>query len=479
MSSGTQAMNPPFQQMDEFFHHMAELMNDPNGINLEKMRKMGGVEFEGTVDPTNAKQWLERIERVFEQLECSNVAKFKYSISLLQKDAYDWWVSVSNVKVKPPVLTWDDFLKEFRMKYVPPTYCDAKKKEFLNLRQRGMSISEYEHKFLRLSRYAGGIIKEEKDKCRKFEDGLNDSIWKNVSILQYENFYFGGLSKRGRFVDSKAGSDNTPPQQRQNRSEFPTTNTPNYGQGKPRVPTCPQSGKIHYGTCKRASSACFNCGSFDHKVKDCPNPNNAPSLKTKGSVHKPSINPAQTNRGARPKNTQATGASGANKVTGPRATVSAYAMRQRDDQNGEDMVVVFPADLIEMPIKDFDVIIGMDWLYKNHIVVDCRSKHVSFKDPTFSHIIVQGERSLTSSFIYAALARKLMRQGCGAYLAHIVDTQLKSPCIMDISVVCDFPEVFPENLLGLPPGRELEFPIEIILGSNPISITPIEWIQQN
>ncbi|KAH0689165.1 hypothetical protein KY289_016523 [Solanum tuberosum] len=83
----------------------------------------------------------------------------------------------------------------------------------------------------------------------------------------------------------------------------------------------------------RASSACFNCGSFNHKVKYCPNSNNAPSLRTEGSVHKPSINPSQTNRGARPKNTQAAGASGDNKASGPRATAHAYVMRQRDDQD--------------------------------------------------------------------------------------------------------------------------------------------------
>ncbi|XP_049403939.1 uncharacterized protein LOC125867445 [Solanum stenotomum] len=411
----------------------------------------------------------------------------KYAISLLQKDAYDWWVSVPNAKVKPHVLTWDDFLREFRMKYVPPAYCDAKRKEFLNLRQRGMSIAEYQQKFLRLSRYAGGIIKEEKDKCRKFEDGFNDSIRKNVAILQHENFC-KGPSKRGRFDNSKASSDNRPSQQKQSRLDFSTASTPNYGQGKPRVPTCPQCGKNHHGTCRRASGAFFNCGSFDHKVKDCPNPNNAPSLRTEGSVHMPSINPPQTNRGGRPKNTQVAGTSGANQASGQRATARAYATRQRDDQDGQDVVVVcnriyrdcpfmiqslvFSADVIEMPFKDFDVIIGMDWPHKYHPVVDCRSKHVTFKNLTFSHIIVQGERSLTASIISVTLAKKLMRQGCGAYLAHIVDTRLESPCIKDIHVVCDFLEVFLENLPGLPPEREVEFPIDLIPGSTPISITP-------
>ena len=51
-----------------------------------------------------------------------------------------------------------------------------------------MSIVEYEKKFLRVSFYAGGIIKEEKYKCRKFEDSLNKYIRNNVVILQHETF---------------------------------------------------------------------------------------------------------------------------------------------------------------------------------------------------------------------------------------------------------------------------------------------------
>ena len=43
---------------------------------------------------------------------------------------------------------------------VPSAYCDEKKKKFFNLKQRSMSIADYEQKFLRLFRYARGIIKE-------------------------------------------------------------------------------------------------------------------------------------------------------------------------------------------------------------------------------------------------------------------------------------------------------------------------------
>ena len=81
---------------------------------------MGCLEFEGMVDPTDVEQWLDRMERVFEQLKRSDVAKSKYVISLLQKDAYDWWVTIPNAKVKPSALNWYDFLKEFCIKYLPP-----------------------------------------------------------------------------------------------------------------------------------------------------------------------------------------------------------------------------------------------------------------------------------------------------------------------------------------------------------------------
>ncbi|XP_055814461.1 uncharacterized protein LOC129884138 [Solanum dulcamara] len=375
--------------MADFFHHMARRMPDPDEINYEKMRKMGGVEFKGTVDPTDAEQWA-----------------------------------------KPLVLTWDDFVKEFHKKYVTPAYHDAKKKKFLNLEQGSMSIAEYQQQFLRLSHYVGGIINDEKDKCRRFEDGLNDSIRKSIDKEQtgrnehkFRKAYAdsGGPSKRGRFDSSTANTFRKLAQYKQNRSSYSTASTPSYGQGKTRIPTCAQCGKNHFGTCRRASSACFNCGSFDHKVRDCPNPNLISSPRTEGSVQKPITTPSQGNRGARSRNTQATGTGGSNQVSGSRATARAYAMRQRDEQDGADVV---------------------------------------------------GERSLFSNIISTALAKKMIHQGCSVYLAYIIDTRVESPSLKDIPTVCDFPEVFPEDFPGLLPEREVEFPIELIPGSTPISITP-------
>ncbi|XP_033509069.1 uncharacterized protein [Nicotiana tomentosiformis] len=162
---------------------------------------------------------------------------------------------------------------------------------------------------------------------------------KNENRFRKANSDYGGPSKKGKFDNSKTGGVHRPAHHKQSRSNFSTASTPSYGQGKTRIPTCTECGKNHFGTCRKASGACFNCGSFDHKVKDCPNPNPISSLRTEGLVQKPTAAPFQGNRGARSRNTQTIGADGANQASGSRAITRAYAMRQRDDQHGADVVV--------------------------------------------------------------------------------------------------------------------------------------------
>ncbi|KAL0440606.1 UNVERIFIED_CONTAM: Retrovirus-related Pol polyprotein from transposon.6 [Sesamum latifolium] len=65
-----------------------------------------------------------------------------------------------------------------------------------------------------------------------------------------------------------------------------------------------------------------------------------------------------------------------------------------------------------------------------------------------------------------------MLEGCEAYLAHVIDTKKVNPMLEEIPVVRDFPEVFPDDLPGLPPHREVDFAIETLPGVAPISIAP-------
>ncbi len=85
-------------------------------------------------------------------------------------------------------LTWDIFLTRFKKKYISHIYLEARRREFLTLRQRQLTISEYEREFVRLGRYAREVMPTEAERCRKFEDGLNDNIRNIVTVHGYKDF---------------------------------------------------------------------------------------------------------------------------------------------------------------------------------------------------------------------------------------------------------------------------------------------------
>ena len=69
-------------------------------------------------------------------------------------------------------------------------------------------------------------------------------------------------------------------------------------------------------------------------------------------------------------------------------------------------------------------------------------------------------------------ASKLLYQGYKAYWCCAMDIREKEKTIDNIPIVCEFEDVFPEELPGLPPQREIDFEIELIPESQPISTAP-------
>ncbi|KAI3683118.1 hypothetical protein L1987_83618 [Smallanthus sonchifolius] len=69
-------------------------------------------------------------------------------------------------------------------------------------------------------------------------------------------------------------------------------------------------------------------------------------------------------------------------------------------------------------------------------------------------------------------AQKYLRKKYVAFLAHIVRKDVKEKNIQDIPIIRDFPEVFPEDLSGLPPVRQVEFRIDLVPGANPVARAP-------
>ncbi len=77
---------------------------------------------------------------------------------------------------------------EFRKKYISHIYLEARRREFLTLRQRQFTVSEYEREFVRLDRYTREAMPTEAERCHRFEDRLNDNIRIIVTAHGYTDF---------------------------------------------------------------------------------------------------------------------------------------------------------------------------------------------------------------------------------------------------------------------------------------------------
>ena len=131
----------------------------------------------------------------------------------------------------------------------------------------------------------------------------------------------------------------------------------------------------------------------------------------------------------------------------------------------------FPADLVALDMRDFDVVLGMDWLSHHRATLDCYKKEVKFHRPGKLEVKFRGIcRELSSSMISVMIARRMLRKGCQGYLAYVVETENEGTLVDEIPVVREFPDVFPDDIAGLPPEREVEFTIDLIPRTEPISI---------
>ncbi|KAM2096764.1 hypothetical protein ACFX1R_020368 [Malus domestica] len=135
--------------------------------------------------------------------------------------------------------------------------------------------------------------------------------------------------------------------------------------------------------------------------------------------------------------------------------------------------IIMLANLMPLDIMDFDVILGTDWLHYNPAKIDCYGKTVTFHCPGLPEVTFVGEPSgVRHGIISTMKANRLLSKGCQGYLAHVVLNDDAPNSVEDVRVVRYFTDEFPEDLPGLPPYKEMEFVIDLLPGTNPISLTP-------
>jgi hypothetical protein len=109
-----------------------------------------------------------------------------------------------------------------------------------------------------------------------------------------------------------------------------------------------------------------------------------------------------------------------------------------------------------LELKGIDIILKMDWLTKHKILIDCAKKSIKLTTSEGKEMEFVAEPIVTVKGV--------------ANRANV--NQLDASQGSGVSVVNEFPDVFPEELSGMPPDRDIEFVIELKPGTSPIYKTP-------
>ncbi|XP_074351313.1 uncharacterized protein LOC141690407 [Apium graveolens] len=394
--------------------------------------------------------------------------------------------------------------------------------EFLELKQGEKGVLEYEAKFTELARLVPGYVSTEFQKARRFQHGLKPKIHSGVVALQLKTYPSvvqavlviesdQKLDVKEK-VDKKRKYESITDKADQEESSRKFSKRFSQNRNKRfRRQSVPQKGHYASECCSgNPGITCFKFGKAGHIAR---NYRASTQGRIGGSASQGLAN--STARARTFKMNKRSNAQDSDIVTGTlslnsipvkvlfdsgvsKSFISKECVIKMDliledlaepltiEVANQDRVAVsqfcprcqleilgnsFSDDLIPFELGEFDVILGIDWLSQHKANIDYKKKKSVMFTENNVRINYQGQKQ-EKKFLPTLKAKKLLRQGCEAYLAHIVDTEKEEPNLDEIPIVRKFPDVFPDELPRLPPDREIEFSIDLVPEAEPVSKAP-------
>ncbi|GJX81787.1 putative reverse transcriptase domain-containing protein [Tanacetum coccineum] len=441
--------------------------------------------FKGTEGVVGLIRWSEKMEAVFHISNCPEKYQVKSATCTLLDSALTWWNSHKRTIGTDAAyaLSWRELMKLMTEVYCPRNEIQKMETELWNLSVKNNDIASYTQRFQELTMMCTKMVPEEEDRVEKFIGGLPDNIQGNVIAAEPTRLqdavriannlmdqklkgYAVRNAENKRRLDNNYGNNRgqQPPHKRQNTGGQNVARAYVAGNNEcNRVNIWPENCKVTNPTTPTQRGQIvnqkvvtyFECGAQGHYRNDCPKIKNQ-NRGNKARVPKASGRAYALGGGdAKPGSNNCHGA--LLDIT-PYALDVSYAVELADGRTSETNTVFmgctlgllghpFNIDLMSIELGSFDIIIGMYWLARNHAVIFCDEK------------IAQSIGERLQQFLAQVTVKENRDKSAEKRLE-------------DVPTVRDFPEVFPEDLPGLPPTRQVEFQIDLIPGVAPVARTP-------
>ncbi|KAJ9552858.1 hypothetical protein OSB04_016903 [Centaurea solstitialis] len=485
---------------------VGDLPKSTHGCSYKTFAACKPPTYKGERDPVLALRWIEEIEMVFETCRCAVEDKVVYARSMLKADALHWWNVETGGGGTEAVRTmsWKSFVAKFRSQFCPLAATKKMEEEFLQLKQGTLSVQEYTTRFIEKSRFAEVYVPTEERRVERYIWGLTGSI--REFVMGKDPTTFQAAINAAELIEREKDRQMSRAVGREKEVVWAVT--------------CFQCGKPgHLSRDCPGKRSCFQCGSPDHIRPDCPQlkRSGAPMTGGRASEARDDRKAAPTLARSRAFRMTAEEAEEAPEVVTGTFLINSICAKvlfdtgsdysyatpellkqccvnlepldhpyEADTANGRVWVREFakgctvelegclvPVVLRLIPMESLDVVLGWDWMIRNKVKIDCEQKMVRIKLPDGRTAVVYGaKRNRSTSLISVIKANRCIRKGCVWFMAYVVDSKKDKLEVKDVEVVRDYPEVFPEDLVSLPPDREIEFRIDLVPGATPIAKAP-------
>ncbi|XP_073056888.1 uncharacterized protein [Primulina eburnea] len=413
----------------------------------DRFKRMNPPEFVGGADPLAAMEWVKAIEAIFDYLNFEDNDR-----------------EATKVTVNVQTLKWNEFKELFYDKYFSTDVKTRKVKEFLELNQGNLNVNDYILKFEEGCLFVPFIASNDKDRGEQFMRGLRAKIRRDVRMSKAAT-YKEIVEKALLAEQDEKEIEKERQLRRQNFNQKNQVSNQSFKggyKGKGKEEHRDVEVQVTLPSTAPNLQAEDESKGASSLTKEGVNPDTSVisgTIQISGNVALTLIDTGATHSfmseifirslGIAPifEPLQFTIMLPSGDVICPTSVIRACPILVNER-------ILF-ADLIVIPMIEFDVILGMDWLSSYRAVIDCVEKMVRFPTEEGDSNVFKGSgTSLGTSFISCLKVNKMLVKGCHGFLASVMDVSKEyNVDVNDIDVVREYSDVFSDDVPGLPPDR--------------------------